>query len=320
VSATTNNDDIATSYHINTGQFRGSYQREELIDGRVVYINKVSMAQLWIMKKFNPDQGSNSSRGLSPLASVFYEIESHLGISKHNNGTLRNGARPSGAAIVDRPPDTTGPVMEPDQIQIMKEQMQEFYSGANNSGNVMILDGIKEFIELSKSNKDMDFLAFLEGVKDQIYNNLRIPLPLKNSDSMTFSNFQEAKDMLFDINTIPFSISYAEEINRFLMPRFDDSGRYRYVVDIERIPALERRKLEKLIEFKEDLTPNERREIIGFKEIDGGNKLLPPKTVIAPIPSKSRDEFVDNLRDYGKFTEEVIQTKADAIYGSHCSH
>ncbi|GAG97718.1 unnamed protein product, partial [marine sediment metagenome] len=95
VSGTTNNDNLTTLYQITTGQFKGSYRRQELEDDRVVYVDEDGMHQLWVMKTFNPDSFAGG-RGLSKLTSVYYEIEQHGGVSKHNNSILRNGARPSG--------------------------------------------------------------------------------------------------------------------------------------------------------------------------------------------------------------------------------
>lgn len=290
VSETTNLNEQATSYQINTGNWRGRYDRKELSDDRVVYINPVTENQLWIMKNFNPDS-SRSSRGFSKLSSVFFEIESHNGINKHNNSTLRNGVRPSGAAIPNTPENQTSANFTDEQMEEIKANIQAFYGGYNNAGNVMVLDGIKEFIELSKSNKDMDFKDFLPMMKEQIYNNLRIPLPMVTGKIMTFSNFEESKFMLYDMNIIPFSTCYAEEIDRFLMPKYDDTGRYEYVVDMERIPALEVRKLAKIKEFKNDLTSNERRELIDYEERPDGDGLQQTNNMRLVADNKSIKEI-----------------------------
>lgn len=319
VSETTNVDEMATSYQINIGRFRGSYYRTELPDDRVVYINPNTNHQLWIMKTFNPDT-NNQSRGLSKLASVFFELELHAGTLKHNNGLLRNGVRPSGALIPNVPEGQASANLSDEQMEQIKSSVQQFYGGYNNSGNVMVLDGIKEFKELSTNNKDMEYTKLLEMVKEQVYNNLNIPLPLISNKSMTFSNFEEAKFMLYDMNILPFSTHYAEEINRFLMPRFDDSGDYKYVVDKERIPALELRKLERIKEFKDDLTINERREIIDYEEIDGGDELSSqPSFSMSMGGEKSRSEFVTALMDKG-LTEKEAESKATEIYGCNHAH
>lgn len=317
VSETTDNTNIARAYTINTGQFTGSYIREELKDGRITYFNKNTFSRLWVHKNFNPDSGGRSTRGFSRLSSVFYEIESHTSVSRHNNAMLRNGVRPSGAIIPNSNPDQVGSTLTDEQINSLKASVQSFYGGADNAGNILVLDGIKEFKELSVSNKDMEFLALVENVTIQIYNSLRIPLPLRSSKTMTYSNFEEAKAMLIDLNTLPFSISYTEEMNAFLMPYFDDSGDYTLVVDVDKIPALEVRKMAKIDKFKDSMTDNEKRSLIGLEPIDGGDILAvkTPAPMMMQPGSKSKTDFIDSLRDTGKFKEDQIQKKADSIYG-----
>ncbi len=310
VSDTNNNDDVTTTYHIDSGRFRGRYVRKELEDDRVIYWNQETSRQLWVMKSFNPDS-FNSGRGLSKLASVYFEIEQHSGVSKHNNAILRNGVRPAGAVIPDRPEGHTGAVLTDDQVANLKTSIQKFYGGYNNAGNVMVLDGIKEFKELSLNNKDMEFMQLLQFVKEQVYTNLRIPLPLINAKTMTLRNFEEAKFMLFDLNIIPFALCYAEEVNRFLMPRFDDSGQYTLVVDENKIPAIEVRKMAKIDLFKDSLTINEMRALINYEEIPEGNILA---TDTQQSDTQSKDEFMDALRDKG-LSEVEVQQKAHDIFG-----
>jgi len=239
-------------------------------------------------------------------------------VAKHNNAILRNGVRPSGALIPNTPENHGGgAVLDDEQVQNIKQSVQQFYGGYNNAGNVMVLDGIKEFIELSQNNKDMEFMNLIQFTKEQVYTNLRIPLPLINAKTMTLRNFEESKFMLFDLNTIPFSVCYATELNRFLMPRYDDSGRYELVVNMDKIPALEIRKMARIVEFKDDLTPNERRELINFEEVKGGDDLATSGSLLKIADNaKTKSEFIDSLRDKG-LSEDDIQQKAHDIYGCH---
>jgi HK97 family phage portal protein len=314
VSSTEDTDNITNSYHITTGKFRGRYIREELDDDRIIYWNKNTGHQLWIMKTFNPDS-FRSGRGFSKLSSVYYEIEQHCGVSKHNNALLHNGVRPSGAVIPDKPTDHQGSILTDEQVVNLKQSIQKFYGGANNAGNVMVLDGIKEFKQLSMNNKDMEFMQLLQFVKEQVYTNLNIPLPLINAKTMTLRNFEEAKFMLFDLNIIPFAQCYAEELNLLLMPRYDDSGYYEFVVNENMIPAIEVRKMAKIDLFKDDLTINERRALINFEELPDGDVLAPVSQQVNP-DQKSKEEFIDALRDKG-MNEDEVQKKAHQIYGCH---
>ena len=130
---------------------------------------------------------------------------------------------------------------------------------------------------------------------------------------MTLRNFEEAKFMLFDLNIIPFALCYATELNMFLMPRFDNSGRYRLVVNQDKITALEVRKMAKIELFKDSLTINERRALINFEEIPEGNVLaVADQSFNSDV--KSKDEFIDSLMD-GGLSQAEAETKASDIYG-----
>lgn len=322
ITMTKGSDEIVKNIRINQGPFRGTYYREESDNG-VYYLGKDGSAQLKQIKEFNPDNTTDDGRGLSKLSSVYYEIEELAGVHKHNNSMLKKGVRPSGALIPNTGADGMGSNLSETQIQQIKDDIREFYSGSNNAGNVMVLDGIKEFKELSVNNKDMEFMNLLEHVTNQVYRNLRIPQPLVSASAMTLNNFGEAKYMLVDLNTIPFAMKYVEEINRFLMPRYDDSGRYKLVVDIDNIPAIQLRRFQKIKDFQSDLTRNERREILGYEEHEDGNTFVdsqPSPTSTETIESaKSKEEWIDDMRYYhgDKFTEEEIQSKARDLYGCH---
>lgn len=299
VSNTSSVDDIITSYTIASGQFMGTYRRTELeSDGRVVFVNENSHGthkQLWTMKEMHPKQlSSGSRRGFSKLSPIFMEIESHNGVSLHNNSMLRSGVRPSIALIPKTDKEGDSLLGEP-QIRDIKRTVKSHYSGPNNAGNAMILNAIEKVVELSKNNKDMEFMRLVEIVKEQIYRNLGIPLALISTDVMTYSNLEEARAQLAILNTIPFSKKYAEQINRFLMPRYDDSGDYKYIFLPDEIPALKEIQMEKLINLKEVMTDNEVRLLLGLEEREDGNNMIGRGA--SSVPEKK--EYIDQLMDMG---------------------
>jgi HK97 family phage portal protein len=313
---------IASSYIINNGRMTGSYVRKEDDYGRVIYRNGDNLRDrhLWVMKCANPDEGCGTSLGISPLSGVYYEIETFAGTSKHNNSLLKNGVRPSGVAIVNSPTECFDK-LDDDQISSIKQNISSYYSGAENAGNVMILDGIKEFKQLSLTNKDMEFGDLRKSASEQIYKNLNIPLPLVTSSSMTYSNYEESKYMLYDMNTIPFAIEYCDELNRFLMPFYDDSGEFELVPDIDNIDAIKRRNIESMKSLEGYVTVNEMRNKIDLEDIEGGDVIKGFSSVVETesISSKkmNKESFIDQMRDTGLYEEHQIQAKADMVYGTH---
>jgi HK97 family phage portal protein len=272
VTINQNSKEEIMSIYIGDSRFSGTYERKQT-DSGVIFVSKNGMIQVRQFKEFNPDSALGEGFGLSCLSSVYFEIEELASIHKNNIKSLKKGVRPAGAIVPNSPPDSYGSNLTEEQILQLKNNINAFYAGNDSDSNVMVLDGIKEFIELSTNNRDMEFASFQDKINAQIYRNLRIPAPLISSESMTYSNFKEALNMLIDINTLPFSLKFCDVINAFLMPRYDDVNSYQFTVDIDSIPAIQLRRFELVKELKADLTVNERREIIGYEPIPEGDTL-----------------------------------------------
>ncbi len=105
-------------------------------------------------KTFNP---LNPWYGLPPMLAAAYGIDIHNGGNLWNKKLLDNDGRPSGALRIlggdGKPANLTD-----DQYQRVKEMMDEQYSGANNAGRPLLLEGGLEWQQMSVNPKDMDFL------------------------------------------------------------------------------------------------------------------------------------------------------------------
>lgn len=257
------------------------------------------------IRNFNSDFGVNQPYGRSPLNAIFYEIEQHLNGNIHNNSLLKNGARPSGVITSD--PESTFNLFDDDNYEKIKSEIRNYYQGSGNVGNVLILDGAKEFKELSINNKDMDFKELKNQVSQQIYANLNIPKPLVDSNTMTYSNFKEALFMLYYLNIIPISNLIFEKLTNFLMPRYKDGDKYEITFDVRDIPALQvvqDEQLERLYKLG-ILNLNEARELADYQEIgeDGDTffiqNSLVPINVAKDTTQESKNYFYKQLEQKG---------------------
>ena len=97
--------------------------------------------------------------GLSPLVAAAMEVDQHNAATRHNIGLLENGARPSGA-VVFKPQDDGGyPIQLTDaQRQQLLEDLNNRFSGSQNAGRPMLLEGDFDWKEMGLSPKDMDFI------------------------------------------------------------------------------------------------------------------------------------------------------------------
>jgi len=97
--------------------------------------------------------------GLSPLMAAAVDVDNHNAINKHNIALLENGARPSGA-IVFKPMNDRGIPMQLNDAQRkqLSEDVDNRFSGPNNAGRPLLLEGDFDWKEMGLSPRDMDFL------------------------------------------------------------------------------------------------------------------------------------------------------------------
>ena len=262
---------------------------------------QTSTSEIYQSKTFSPNNaGSGQLWGLSKLSPLYLDIEQFLCTQVHNLSTLERGARPSGMIVSDEP-------LSDDQYQRLQEQMNLFYSGSSNAGRVMVVDGGNiQFVPLSQTNKDMDFLELKKGVTETIYNVFRIPLPLISADTMTLSNFETSKLSLYDSAVLPLTSFLYQELTEFLMPKYKGSDNLCLAYDPRDISALAPRHTEQIANVKnlDVLTINEIRELIQYPNLsDGANDLLRPSNLLpvaTELPAnnakfyntKSKEEYV----------------------------
>jgi HK97 family phage portal protein len=216
------------------------------------------------LKTFNP---LNAFYGLSALNPAARSVDIHSGGQKWNLSLISNGARPSGAIIMNQPSAAgeTNTAITDDQYERVKSMIDEQFSGASNAGRPMLLEGGLDWKEMSLNPKDMEFLegkhsaardiALVYGVPPQL---LGIP-----GDS-TFSNYSEAKIAFWTDTIIPLLCWYLEAFNRWLTPLYGEDLYLWY--DEEMIPALEplRKAKADRINTADYLTTDEKRAAMGY--------------------------------------------------------
>ncbi len=234
--------------------------------------------ELYHTRNYNPNAEVSNSMGLSRLSSVFYEAGQLNQGNVHNLSLLRRGARPT--AIISEQEDSS---FVDDQMESVKSTINNLYAGADNAGRPLFLPRGLMYSEFATSNKDMDFIALKTAASNAIYNAYRVPLALMSTESMTLDNFREAKLFLYDNAVIPLADMLYGELTNFLMPRYgDDPVMTRVTIDIDTIPALEPRRLNKVKSMKDlgIFTTNELRQELGRDDVDGGDVV--PSSAPAP--------------------------------------
>lgn len=259
------------------------------------------------LKIFNP---LDDYYGLSPLYSASLDVDQHNLSAKHNVNLLQNGARPSGA-VVFKPRDESGM-----NVQLSESQRQQVindldmrFSGSQNAGRAMLLEGDFDWKEMGLSPKDMDFLQLKNMSTRDIALCFGVPSQLVGiPDANTYSNMAEARLALYEETIIPLLKRTESDLNEWLAPMFGETLRIQY--DIDGIPAMqERRKriYENVIKAVDSgvISRNEARERLDLEPIEGGDDVYINASLF-PLGS-AKDSPLDEEPQDDKSIEKGIE-------------
>lgn len=254
-------DPYPSMYQVNEPWGGSTFNRfSKTRDRQFRFYRSDKQLELYHVKIFNPLSGSLF--GLSPLNSIYYEIEQYKALSIHNLSLMKNGAR---AGLVIK---AEGQLSQ-EQEDKLRAEIDSMYSGEVNANRPMLIPSCLDAMDLGKNNKEMDYVKLRKSILDGIYSTFRIPLPMVSADRMTLSNYAVSQLMLYDHTVEHYANRIFEELTRFLMPRYGDTeGNLSITYDNREISALETRRNEqvKLLKDIGMLSPNELRVELGFDE------------------------------------------------------
>jgi HK97 family phage portal protein len=238
-------------------------------------------SQVMFSKSYNP---SDYWRGQSPLMAAALAADTHNAGMRWNFSLLRNSARPSGL-VRFKSAYPSGEV-----IQRMREYFKARMQGSENAGEIPMLAEDAEWVALSQSARDMDFLNTMKETAKYVASALGVPLPLIDNDASTFNNLEQAKERLYTDTVIPLMRELLSELNNWLLPRFGDGLELR--IDMDAIPALEalrERMFNRAVTAydKGVLTREEARELMGYQpQAEGGEYRPIPGTPDIQLPDE----------------------------------
>ena len=251
------------------------------------------------IKLFHP---ADDWYGAAITESAAREIDTYNEMSEWNKSLLQNQARP-GLVF------TFGGNLTDQQFDRLKRQMDLVMSGPKNAGKNLILEGDKgsSATPYGWSPSDLDYveggrelarrISYAYGVPPQL-----IGIP---GDS-TYSNYQEAR-LAFWEETVFFYLNlYREEINNWIFGKDDTQLFIDY--DLDRVPALQSKRdaLWNKLNATQFISTNEKREAVGYEEIDGGDDILIPANMVPlgtspdmtePLPTDEDTQPEDDTQD-----------------------
>ncbi|WP_442754696.1 phage portal protein [Methylocystis sp. JAN1] len=210
------------------------------------------------IKLFNP---LDDYYGFAPLAAAQVALDTHNAASFWNKALLDNSARPSGALVYAGP---EGAHLTDAQFDRLKQELEETFSGAENAGRPLLLEGGLDWKALSLSPKDMDFAESKAGAAREIALAFGVPpLLLGLPGDNTFANYSEANRAFWRQTVLPLVVRVQKSFQAWLRPGFGD---FRLDYNADRLEALA---TERVSEWERVgkaafLTLDEQREAVGY--------------------------------------------------------
>jgi HK97 family phage portal protein len=208
--------------------------------------------------------------GLAPLEAAAVAVDTHNAAAAWNKALLDNAARPSGALVFAA---AEGAVLSDGQFERLKRELADEYQGARNAGRPLLLEGGLDWKPMSLSPKDMDFMEAKHTAAREIALAFGVPPQLLGiPGDNTYSNYQEANRVFFRACVLPFANRIGAALSHWLAPAF---GQVRVIADADQIDALasDRAALWSRITDAPFLTLNEKRAVVGYGPLEGGDRL-----------------------------------------------
>lgn len=215
------------------------------------------------MKLFNP---LDDHRGMSPLHAAQHSVDLQNTISSHNLALLQNAGCPSGALLVK------GNHLTQKQTEELRTQLDQLKG--NGAGNMLLLEGDFEWKEMGLSPKDMDFHDGKNSTARDIAQIFGIPpMCIGILGDSTYSNYQESRLHLWEDTLLPLLDSFLAHLTHWMQPWFGDDIRLSYNKDDIHALIPRREKMWDSVNRITCLTVNEKRKIMGYDPLDGGDVL-----------------------------------------------
>lgn len=246
-----------------------------------IYKHEFTREQIMHLKMFS---ATDDWYGLSPIVVAARIIDQNNAADDWNFSLLKNMARPPLAFVTETK-------LDDNQFKRLKERIEKKWAGAENAGKPILLENGMDVKELSFSPQDMDW------IKGDIQHGRKIALALGvppellgDSTNKTYSNYREARAAFYEETVIPLMDELRDELNNWLVPKFDD----RLFLDYDRdeIEALqeERNQVAERMQKSWWLTINEKRRAMGYEDIEGGDELYIPANLMPVSAMNEGDE------------------------------
>lgn len=202
--------------------------------------------------------------GMSPLRAAKDAVISEYYAVRYDHRFFRNSARPD--LIIGFKGD-----VDKEQRQLNREEWKSF-KGVDNAHRAATMSGLESVNLLSQNPKDVEYLEGRKLNREEECGALGVPPVLVGIlDHATYSNFDTARTVLWEVTVAPKLVYMCSWITHALVPFYPDID---YITpDFSKVEALQASQNERSERASRDVgggsrTPNEGRILVGEKPLD----------------------------------------------------
>lgn len=159
--------------------------------------NKVKWAPDEVLAFIHADP-SKPLQGLSPLMAEAKSVDADNAARDWNKNALDNQGGVDGFIAFDTP-------LAQDQADMIRERIDEKFSGAKNARKIGVLGGNAKWIEVRKSGLEFAFSESSKATRDEILGVFGVPPQLAGAtEASTYNNFATAELVFWRTTLLPF--------------------------------------------------------------------------------------------------------------------
>lgn len=261
------------------------------------------------LRSFNPTDDFYGTAITEPLAR---EIDTQNSATEWNKKLLDNEARPGLIISYNKN-------LSDEQYLRLEKQFKSKYSGSDNAGRNLILEGA-EGVKIDNYGFNMAEMDFIQGNSElcrRIANGYGVPAQLIGiSGDSTYANYEQAREAFWDETVIYYLNLIKTEFNNWF---FEKDSKIELNYSLDGIPAYASRQgvLWQRATNADFISINEKRELVGYERVEGGDAILIPMSSIplgedfvAPTESTGsgatqEDEEIDEESDEEKAKAKI---------------
>lgn len=266
---------------------------------------KIDARNVHQMRNFSPDYTTDTAHlyGMSQLTPL-KEI-----IQKHNESIISEidlSAKKGVRDIVFLKKDQESMDYTYDQFQKIRDKWESKMADTK-SGGIMINSKEVGSIRVGFSPQEMGILESNKVTKSDFCAAFHVhPIIFSWNEQTTFNNMSEARKMSFVDAVLPELEVFKDGLNDFVLPSYDDSGKYTLEYNLDYFPEMQDDNQEKVKWLKEiPLTSDEFRDAFGYESkpsensdkvlVNSGKRLLDDMGIEGVGPSGGDEEDPDLL-------------------------